>query len=84
MALTKFIKTQHGFDASDCYIKVENVAIFQKTELSFDLVFKRSTIDPPFKTTSHSCSYDINGQNPIAQAYIYLKTLPEFVSATDI
>lgn len=27
--------------------------------------------------------YDINGVNPIAQAYLHLKALPEFASATD-
>jgi hypothetical protein len=30
-----------------------------------------------------SCKYDITGNNPIAQAYMYLKTLPEFASAKD-
>jgi hypothetical protein len=28
-------------------------------------------------------SYDINGDNPIKQAYQHLKTLPEFSDATD-
>jgi hypothetical protein len=27
--------------------------------------------------------YDITGENPIKQAYLYLKTLPEFATATD-
>jgi hypothetical protein len=28
-------------------------------------------------------AYDIDGDNPIAQAYLHLKTLPEFAGATD-
>jgi hypothetical protein len=27
--------------------------------------------------------YDLNGPNPIKQAYLYLKTLPEFADAVD-
>jgi hypothetical protein len=28
-------------------------------------------------------NYDINGENPIKQVYIYLKSLPEFAGAVD-
>jgi len=31
----------------------------------------------------HDCAYDINGKNPIAQAYDHAKTLPEFAGAVD-
>ena len=41
------------------------------------------TMPFPFNTKTYSCAYDINGENPIKQAYLYLKTLPEFASATD-
>jgi hypothetical protein len=40
--------------------------------------------DKPFFTESIlSCAYQINGTNPIAQAYGHLKTLPEFAGAVD-
>jgi hypothetical protein len=28
-------------------------------------------------------AYDIDGENPVRQAYLHLKTLPEFAGATD-
>jgi hypothetical protein len=31
----------------------------------------------------HGCPYDIEGDNPIKQAYEHLKTLPEFEGAID-
>jgi hypothetical protein len=38
---------------------------------------------PAFGDESYSCTYDINGENPVRQAYLHLKTLPEFANATD-
>lgn len=36
-----------------------------------------------FSVLSFECAYDISGENPLAQAYAHLKTLPEFVDALD-
>ena len=36
-----------------------------------------------FRQTTYNCPYDINGADPVTQAYAYLKTLEEFSSATE-
>ena len=36
-----------------------------------------------FETKRYGFFHDLNGKNFIAQAYNYLKTLPEFAGATD-
>ncbi|MFO3895202.1 hypothetical protein [Klebsiella michiganensis] len=36
-----------------------------------------------FKQTTYNCPYDINGTDPLTQAYAYLKTLEEFSGATE-
>jgi hypothetical protein len=38
---------------------------------------------PAFGDAEYSCAYDLDGANPIRQAYLHLKTLPEFANATD-
>lgn len=90
MALKKSVKTIHGFDAMDAYHRVENVVIIEKTKLQFgtasykDAPSKEFVIGvPAFSWHQYECSYDINGANPIAQAYAHLKTMPEFAGATD-
>ena len=35
-----------------------------------------------FRQTTYNCPYDINGADPVTQAYAYLKTLDEFNMAT--
>ena len=83
MALKKTVKTSFGIEVSDAYHRVENLSLISKTQISFQL---RSRIDANhsiFDETSFSCDYDITGDNPIAQAYDYLKTLPEYADAVD-
>lgn len=36
-----------------------------------------------FKQTTYNCPYDIAGANPVIQAHKYLKTLDEFIGATE-
>lgn len=90
MALKKSTMTLHGFDAIDAYHRVENVTILEKAELQFNVTSYKNAPSkefpigvPAFAEHQHKCAYDIQGANPIAQAYAHLKTLPEFVGATD-
>lgn len=83
MALKKTVQTSFGLEVRDAYHKVENVSLISKNQISFQL---RSRVDADhsiFDETLIQCPYDIDGENPIAQAYAYLKTLPEFDGAVD-
>ena len=83
MALEKIVITDTGLRCSNAYIRVEGLSLIKKDEINF---FVRSYADKdkqPFSEKIHYCAYDLNGTNPIAQAYAHLKTLPEFADAID-
>jgi hypothetical protein len=83
MALKKTVKTPHGFDASDAYHRIEGTQISKDTMAFQVRSYKDNSGLPHFADASFNCEYDIAGSNPIAQAYSYLKTLPEFAGAFD-
>jgi len=83
MALKKTVTTTHGLKAVDSYHRVEGVKLESKTAISFHIRSYTATDKPFFEESVLSCAYDIDGANPIAQAYKYLKTLPEFADAVD-
>jgi hypothetical protein len=83
MALKLTKQTKIGLNAVDAYHRVENVSLQNKNVILFNV---RSYVDqafPSFDEKQFSCDYDINGENPIKQAYFHLKTLPEFADAVD-
>lgn len=82
MALKKTVPTQFGFDAKDAYHRVESVTV-NKDSIQFTV---RTYADPGKASMfekSFSCQYDLAGDNPIKQAYLHLKTHPEFDGAVD-
>lgn len=84
MALKKTVITPQGFDAVDAYHRVEGVRMPSKTEILFQVrSYKDNSGVPHFNDAAHVCQYDMNGSNPLTQAYAHLKTLPEFSDATD-
>lgn len=84
MALQKQTKSVHGFDAPQAYHRVEGVSV-GKTEIKFRLrSYKDAASNTAFADEGFVCTYDIAGDNPIKQAYQYLKTLPEFAGAADV
>lgn len=83
MALAKTVSTVHGFQAVNAYHRVESVRLESKTAMSFHIRSYTAPDKPFFTESVLSCAYDIAGDNPIAQAYEHLKTLPEFAGATD-
>lgn len=83
MALKKTVQTAQGFDAVGAYHKVGSLSINGKSSLSFQVTSHKADGLPPFANELYLCAYDINGVNPIAQAYAHLKTLPAFVGAED-
>jgi hypothetical protein len=84
MALQKTVTTPQGFTATNAYHRVEAIRIAGKTAMQFNVY---SHIDgqtiPFFAEYLFDCPYDVNGANPLAQAYEHLKIQPEFAGATD-
>lgn len=84
MALEKTVQTPQGFEAKNAYHRVEGLQIKNKTTISYMVrSYKDNSGLPHFADILFSCAYDIAGDNPIRQAYLHLKTLPEFAGAID-
>jgi hypothetical protein len=84
MALKKSVITPQGFSAVDAYYKVGNVTIADKNRIVFNVEAAKSKEEKNiFSVLSFECAYRLEGNNPIAQAYAHLKTLPEFADAID-
>ena len=83
MALIKTVNTDFGLEIQDAHHRVENVALIAKDKMSFQVRSRVHVENPIFDEKLHVCSYNINGENPIAQAYAYLKTLEQFIDAVD-
>ena len=82
MALKQNTETQYGFVVNDAYIRVQTANV-SKDKMTFSVFLYADKEKPSFDSKVFSCAYEINGLNPIAQAYEHLKTLPEFAGATD-
>ena len=81
-----FIQTEYGLIETseatiqmNAYVKVETVS-GTKSEVSANVSFSDG-MKKFIKT--YNFAVDLDGENYIAQAYKYLKTLPEFEDATD-
>lgn len=84
MALEKTVATPQGFEATDAYHRVSGLALIYKNKINFSVQsFKSKDASVAFASEHYSCLYDLTGNNPIAQAYYHLKTLPEFTGAKD-
>jgi len=83
MALKLTKQTSEGLTAIDAYHKIENVTLQNKNIIIFNVKSYANIDFPEFNTKQFSCDYNINGENPIKQAYLHLKTLPEFADAVD-
>ena len=83
MAIKKQVDTVHGFSVGDAYHRVENVTILGKEKMAFSVKIYKDVEKQAFSEMSFNCTYNLNGNNPIAQAYMHLKTLPDFSSVVD-
>lgn len=84
MALQKELQTVFGITIPNAYFRVDNVVINNKTNMSFLLKAYADTSSKEVDVQNMVCTYDLNGDNPIKQAYEHLKTLPEFAGAADV
>jgi hypothetical protein len=83
MALNKTTTSSQGFEAINAYHRVEGLCLITNQMMTFRVHAYKDVSFPAFADNGYSCAYDINGENPIKQAYLHLKTLPEFATATD-
>lgn len=83
MALTVPLSTEYGIDIAAAYARIEHVSIPAKDTLSFVVSYYVKPGVPAIARSSYSCANNLDGPNPIKQAYLYLKTLPKFSDAVD-
>lgn len=82
MALSKTTTSVHGLVSQNAYHRVEDTTI-TKTKLRFCVRSYADVTKPAFVGEYYECAYSLYGENPIRQAYLYLKTLPEWADAVD-
>ena len=88
MALSKTI-SYNGVDVENAYIRVMNVSVSKQSsscQVGFFATNKTETpvyVNNYHSNDEHPFNYDLNGKDAIAQAYGFLKTLPEFSGVTD-
>lgn len=73
-----------GMPTIDAYIRVVAPTINPgNSAISFAVHYSASPDSGVFDTAGSKCAYDLEGDNPIAQAYEHLKTLTEFEGCID-
>lgn len=68
---------------SDCYAQVTNTSVQKGRGFAVVAFYGSPTKAEVVGNASYEFDYEINGANPIAQAYGHLKALPEFADAVD-
>jgi len=72
-----------GLVAPTGYIKVENVTV-DANSMTAMVVWRAEQASAPIRNKLYSLPYELNGVNPLAQAYAGLKALAEFDGAVDL
>ncbi len=81
MAL-KLATDKFGVTFADAYYKVENISVSKGGDNISVFVYNVAGGEV-MDNNNYQMDYDPVGGEPLTQAYSYLKTLPEFASATD-
>jgi len=76
--------TQYGVEAivKNCYIKVSTVEV-SKSNGNVRVLFFKKQNDKLLEEIVYPFPISLDGPNFIQQAYLHLKTLPEFADAID-
>lgn len=86
MALSQNITLKNNFDENstfaNAYIKVESI-VGNKNEIAAKVAWLKSADGNVLTRKTYIFSPALDGQNFIAQAYLHLKSLPEFAGAAD-
>jgi hypothetical protein len=83
MALSLTIQQETGIEVQDAYVQVVSALVRKNQTATACYVTFADKEKPPFDSVEVTYPYDLDGHNPIKQAYLYLKTLPEFSDAVD-
>lgn len=76
--------THKGIPVTGAYVTVVMPTVsMDKATVSFGVWYSADREHEHFHADSKEAPYSIDGGDPFAQAYRYLKTLPEFADATD-
>lgn len=81
MAIKKTVLYKE-IEIKDAYIKVSGFS-GNKSTLQVVVTVQAASGKPIIDSNQISIPYVLDGKNPIAQAYEYLKTLPDFAGAID-
>ncbi|QQO65737.1 hypothetical protein [Klebsiella michiganensis] len=74
--------TLNGVTIAPCYIVVGAISISaDRNKMSFIAEYKSGIEADAFQTDCFTCDYLLNGDNPEAQAYAYMKSLSAFSDA---
>jgi hypothetical protein len=84
MALILNRELQNGLTVDSAYCTVGQISVVKKDKSVFTFITRAAKDKALLEESTHSFDYDIEGENPIKQAYEYLKTLPEFADAVDV
>jgi hypothetical protein len=86
MALQKTLTLVDNFNElvvfDNAYIQIAKVETSKITSIATVLI-RKSSSSQILKTQIAEFSIDLEGPNPIKQAYLHLKSLPEFSDAVD-
>ena len=80
VTLTTNFGTQATFE--NAYFRVDSVEVNKNFAQALVQTHKEKD-GQVIEQKGYSYEYSLNGLNPIAQTYIYLKSLPEFAGAVD-
>jgi hypothetical protein len=83
MALSLTIQQETGIKVQDAYIQVASALVHKNQTATACYLTFADTKKLPFNSMEVTYPYDLEGPNPIKQAYLYLKSLPEFEGAED-
>lgn len=84
MAFSVSRETVWGFTVPNAYCRVEQVQLVAKDKMTFCIrSYLDASMHPHFCDKAYECEYNMQGQNPIKQAYEFAKSLPEFTNAID-
>lgn len=76
--------TFKGIPVTGALIIVTGITIAaDHSTMTFGVNYLATESSDPFSSDVFSCDYDPSGDNPITQAYVYLKTLDEFKGAVE-
>jgi hypothetical protein len=86
MALTQSLTLTNNFEEesffADSYLRVNKVTAVKGLS-TIELGYYKNSGGPLLITRYFTFTLDLDGPNPIKQAYLHLKSLPEFADAVD-